>query len=62
MMCYRDRTYCQFWGDCKNGGECSRALTSEVKQDAIKWWGNNDAPIATYVDKPKCFEEDLRDD
>ena len=62
MMCYRDRTYCTFWKECKLGPECSRALTSEVEEAAHKWWGGEGAPISTYVDKPKCFEEDKHND
>lgn len=58
MMCYRDRTYCTYWKDCKLGSECKRALTSEVQESAEKWWGGPDAPICFYADKPKCFEED----
>ena len=58
MMCYRDRTYCTFWKECKLGSECGRALTSEVEEAAHKWRGSEDAPISQYVDKPECFEEE----
>jgi len=57
MMCYRDRTWCQFWEECKDGGQCGRALTKDVKDAATRWWGNDNPPIATYVDKPECFKE-----
>lgn len=57
MMCYRDRTYCQFWIECRLGSECGRALTPEVEEAAYKWWGGEGAPISIYTNKPKCFEE-----
>ena len=58
MICYRDRTFCPFWKDCRLGSECSRALTQEVKDAAAKWWGDENPPIAFYVDEPDCFEMD----
>lgn len=57
MLCYRDRTYCNFSCNCKHESTCNRALTADVLAAAKKWWGSNDAPICMYVDKPKCFEE-----
>lgn len=41
MICYLDRTFCVS-PNCK----CDRKLTNEIKQAAIKWWGNTDAPIS----------------
>ena len=55
MMCYRDMTFCTFYGECRKGKKCRRALTKKVKIDAEKWWGSKDAPIASYVNKPGCF-------
>lgn len=55
MICYHDRTYCQFWLLCKNGHTCDRALTDEVKNDAAEWWGGDDAPICTYGSLSECF-------
>lgn len=57
MMCYRDRTYCTFYETCKDGDGCDRALTPEVVSDAKKWWGNDNAPIAYYGDKPECHKD-----
>lgn len=57
MMCYRDRTYCPFSSSCLNATNCSRALTDEVKEAAYKWWGNQEAPICVYVDKPECYHK-----
>lgn len=56
MMCYKDRTWCSFYEDCKHV-ECKIRLTHEVKQAAEKWWGSGDgAPISVYVSKPDCWE------
>jgi len=48
-------TFCTFYGECRKGKKCRRALTKKVKIDAEKWWGSKDAPIASYVNKPGCF-------
>lgn len=51
MMCYRDRTYCDFYRDCADGGSCSRALTPGVQQmaeDAEMW-------VCRYTDRPSCY-------
>lgn len=54
MMSYKDMTFCPFQ-DCDNFENCERALSEEVIQDAIVWWGDQDAPIAQFMDKPSCF-------
>jgi hypothetical protein len=53
MLCYRDRTFCRFWKDCKRGDVCIRKLTDEVidKATAIS------LPICEYNEKPDCFIE-----
>jgi len=56
MICYRDKTFCKY-RDCGKFGSCDRALTEFVKDSAEKWWGNKDAPIAVFIDKPECYEE-----
>jgi hypothetical protein len=43
MMCYRDMTFCS--ASCANY-KCERQFTLEVQEKAIKWWGNERAPIA----------------
>ena len=58
MMCYQDMTFCPFFKNCKNGDNCMRALTEQVKQDAQKWWGDGNPPISIFVEKPKCFKGD----
>ena len=57
MICYRDITLCEFYKNCKNGKKCDRALTDKIKQEAKEWMGKH-APIARFVDKPKCWEKD----
>ena len=55
MMCYKDMTFCKE-DKCKKWDECHRALTDEVKEDAAKWWGDEDYPICAFKDEPDCFE------
>ena len=62
MMCYKDRIFCPFYNECVNGSKCDRALTLEVHEKAIKWWGNEHAPISVYTDKPECFEIKNKED
>ena len=56
MMCYKDKTFCEF-SKCNKWNSCHRALTQEEIDNATKWWGNVNAPIAIFVDKPDCYEE-----
>ena len=56
MMSFRDMTFCTE-DTCRKFGGCNRALTPEVKDLAIQWWGNEDAPICYYWEQPACFEE-----
>lgn len=57
MISFRDKTFCPYWGDCEDGKDCPRALTEKVKQDAVKWWGSDEAPVSVYATPPHCFEE-----
>ena len=43
MLCYKDMTFCV--ASCGDG-DCHRKLTTEVKEAAKKWWGDEFAPIA----------------
>ncbi len=54
MICFRDMTFCPFYDDCALASQCHRPLTPEVVAAAHKWWGSDKAPIAQFVDKPKC--------
>ena len=51
MMCYRDRTYCNYYKDCKEGMFCARALTKDVSVSAKKVG----LPICQFADPPECF-------
>ena len=51
MICYKDKTFCSYNLICKNASECSRALTWEIKEAAIK----SGLPVAVYTDFPDCF-------
>jgi len=63
MICYKDKTFCTFYKECKFGDECDRALTPEVEHDAELWWNDSEGisesstPICIYSDEPKCFEK-----
>lgn len=48
MFGYRDRTYCSSYilGNCVNHN-CNRAFTTQDREYAIKWWGNEDFPLCT---------------
>ena len=52
MISYRDRTYCPFWENCKDGATCSRAQTKEVNEGALK----AGLPVSVFVSVPACFE------
>jgi hypothetical protein len=53
-------TFCDFYKKCEHGKKCNRALTTEVKVKADKWWGKreDEAPICLFANKPDCFKED----
>ena len=53
MLCYRDRTFCPFYTDCKHGHDCTRAEKPAVIKDADRVG----LPISSWLDKPSCFEE-----
>lgn len=42
-MCYKDKTFCN--SNCVNT-ECNRNFSPEQRAGAIKWWGNDTAPVA----------------
>ncbi len=48
MIHYLDKTFCTAKNCVNFGTTCSRSLTDEVKADAAKWWGSEDAPICQY--------------
>jgi hypothetical protein len=59
-MTYLDMTFCT-QRSCANWDTCFRALTEEVIEGGVKWWGTDDFPVSIFTDKPDCFEENLSD-
>jgi hypothetical protein len=61
MICYKDRTFCTFYTECRTGEYCTSALTEEVKKNAAEWWvtfnNNEEVHIDVFTVKPLCFEE-----
>jgi hypothetical protein len=62
MIHYKDKTFCPFYETCDKKNECGRALTPEVKARAHNWWGNDNAPIAMFVEKPECHTDNADND
>ena len=58
-MCYKDMTFCPFYEDCRDAIECTRPLTPKIRDDAKRWWGNENAPIAVFAEKPDCFRQKI---
>ena len=56
MICFQDRTFCDFYKECEKGEKCSRALTHRIANAAKK----AHMPIAQFENAPSCFklEED----
>ena len=61
MSCFRDMTFCPHHTACVQGKDCSRALTDEVVQSAIMWWGSDEAPIEVYLAEPWCMEPKMEE-
>lgn len=55
MLCFRGMTFCTYWEDCRDSETCHRKFDDVQKAAARKWWGGDDQPICTYVDRPRCF-------
>ena len=53
MMGFRDMTFC--CALCDNE-DCHRKLTDKVRDDAVKWWGDDGAPIAICDFSNNCDE------
>ena len=51
-MCFCTEETCKNFGD-----DCPRSLTEKVKQDAEAFG----LPVSMFMDKPKCYEEDDKD-
>lgn len=53
MLCYNDKTYCDFYKTCKHGSTCPDALPDEVAEKA----GKAGIGISQLLHKPECYEE-----
>jgi hypothetical protein len=54
MMCYKDMTFCPFFGNCAKRDTCHRPLTTEVVIAAEKLG----LPVSQFAEKPECHVED----
>jgi hypothetical protein len=54
VISYRDMAFCAA-KDCAKFKDCPRALTKQVKADAVRWWGSKDVPISLAA-KFDCYE------
>ena len=52
MLCYRDRTYCNFHLNCRAAEDCDKKLTLVVTASAAR----DGLPIDQYPVPPSCFE------
>jgi hypothetical protein len=55
MMCYKDRTWCTFWTNCKNAPQCEHKLKLSDIDAAREWWGGDNPPICQFKEKPDCY-------
>lgn len=59
MICYKDKTFCTFYRECKDGKTCDRSLTEDVQYQAKLWWKSNNPPICQFQNKPDCFVQSI---
>lgn len=55
MICYRDKTFCDYWRSCVDGEICDRAMTDEVYKSACEV----KLPIARFAERPDCWESNM---
>ena len=53
MICFQDRSFCAESDQCDND-RCGSRWTPELRQQAVKWWGGDDAPVAFMSMKDTC--------
>jgi hypothetical protein len=58
MLCYKDRTYCA--ASCANH-ECDRQFTQADRDQATKWWGGPDFPVALCDFSAGCSDYQPKD-
>jgi hypothetical protein len=51
---YRDQVFCTAYPSRCINSSCFRAVTDEVREEARKWWGSPNAPIATMDMRKGC--------
>ncbi len=60
MICYKDRTWCSFWKDCKVAQKyCDRALYPSVEKKAEEWSATlgQTRLISEYSSPPDCYQK-----
>jgi len=50
MLCYRDRTFCDYY-DCKISDSCDIKITDEI----IEKSQNFGLPLCIFAERPECF-------
>jgi hypothetical protein len=58
MLCYKDRSFCDWYVECVDGWTCPMALTDDVKRGAAIVG----LPISHIGLKPECFKGDVKDE
>jgi len=53
VLCFLDRTFCPFWGECAKGDTCDRALTPLIEKAAEK----ADLLICMFAEYPEWFDD-----
>lgn len=43
MLCFHDMSFCS--SDCRNK-DCRRFFSPKLREEAKRWWGSDDAPVA----------------
>jgi len=55
MLCYKDKTFCEFYKECKKNKDCGKALIEKVQKEA----DDIGLSICRFEDRPNCFESNL---
>lgn len=53
MLCYLDKTFCDYYLTCKKGENCNRALYKELEEKAHK----AGLPLSRFLGHPSCFRK-----
>ena len=51
MLCYKDKSFCNFWKSCQQGSSCKHAYTDTVKELAKKCM----LPVDLYDTPFTCY-------